>query len=114
MYKVVVIEGKKIPMKSTGRTARLYSQYFHKDFLTEYSNLSKLGKGEYVDTSIIENIAWIMAKTANDKIPDIDEWLDKFSSPLSIYEKSEDILSVLKSSFNGSVVPKKKEQQKSK
>ena len=114
MYKVVVIEGKKIPMKSTGRTARLYSQYFHKDFLTDYSNLSKLGKGEYVDTSIIENIAWIMAKTANDKLPDIDEWLDKFSSPLSIYEKSEDIFIILKSSFNGSVEPKKKERQKSK
>ena len=108
MYKVVNIEGKNIPMKSTGLTARLYSRYFGKDFFSSFLTLRGLKDGKQVDTSIFEEIAWTLAKTANPKIPDIDEWLDGFESPFSIYKKMGEIIRVIDKSFNNSVNPKKK------
>lgn len=111
MYKVIVIEGKSIPMKSTGRTARLYAQYFKKDFISDFSNLGNLGKGQHVDTSLIENLAWVMAKTADDSIRDIDDWLDQFQSPLSLLEKSDEIFGIITNGFNTSVKSKKKHKK---
>lgn len=112
MFKVVTIEGKDIPMKSTGRTARLYARYFNKDFISSFLQLKKLADGETADTAIFEEIAWILAKAANDNIPEIDEWLDQFESPLSIFKKAKDILSIVDKSFGTTVNPKKKKNQK--
>lgn len=111
MYKVVVIEGKKIPMKSTGRTARLYSQYFHKDFLSTVFGLLKLKKGEITDTNIFDELSWVLAKTANENIPDIDEWLEQFDSPMSIFMKSQEIFGLINKSFTTTINPKKKKKR---
>lgn len=114
MYKVIIIEGKKIPMKSTGRTARLYAQYFKKDFLSDFMNLQNIGNGNSVDLSIIEDLAWVMAKTANDNIPDIDEWLDQFKSPFSIPGKVDEIFEIVLNSMNTSINPKKNRKKQPK
>lgn len=112
MFKVVTIEGKQIPMKATGRTARLYARYFNKDFISSFLQLKKLADGETADTAVFEEIAWTLAKTANESIPEIDEWLDQFDSPLSIFKKAKDVLSVIDKSFGTTVNPKKKDHQK--
>lgn len=112
MYKVVTIEGKHIPMKSTGRTARLYARYFNKDFISSFLQLKKLADGETADTAVFEEIAWTLAKTANESIPEIDEWLDQFESPLSIFKNAKDIFSIIDKSFGTTVNPKKKKNQK--
>lgn len=112
MFKVIHIEGKHIPMKSTGRTARLYARYFNKDFISSFLQLKKLAEGGTADTAVFEELAWTLAKAANDNIPEIDEWLDQFESPLSIFKKAKDILSIIDKSFGTTVNPKKKKNQK--
>lgn len=114
MYKVVVIEGKKIPFKADGRTARLYREYFKKDFLSEFFKMKNAKKDGNFDMAVFENLAWIMAKNANPKIQDIDKWLSQFNSPFSIIEAMDDILNVMDSSMISIVEPKKKKKKKKK
>lgn len=114
MFKVIVIEGKPIPMKSTGCTGRLYAQYFQKDLLSDFIMLKNLVDGQGVDTSVIENLAWTLAKNANDKIPSIDDWLGQFDSAFAIVNKMQEIMNLLDTSFATSVNPKKKHHHKKK
>lgn len=114
MFKVIVIEGKQIPMKSSGRTGRLYAKYFQKDLLSDFIGLKNLVDGQGADTSIIENLAWTLAKNADEKIPDIDEWLEQFDSSFAIINKVKDIVALLDTSFATSVNPKKKHHHKKK
>lgn len=111
MFKVVVIEGKKIPMKATGLTARLYARYFNKDFISSFIGMKGLKDGTQTDSGVIDEIAWVLAKTANPDIPEIDLWLDQFESPFSIFKKAGEILSVIDRSFGTSINPKKKKKQ---
>lgn len=112
MYKVITIENKQIPMKSDGGTARLYRQYFKKDFLTDVSNAEKSIKdgriNEGFSAEFIENLAWVMAKRADDSIPEIDEWLQGFDDPFSLMNKAKEIFLLLKISETSIVKPKKK------
>ncbi len=108
MYKVVRIEGKDIPMKSDGGTARLYRQYFKKDYLLE---IGKIQRGEIDNIEIfdiVENLAWVMAKRANKRIPDIDKWLASFRYPDSIIKNANEIYQLVNLSLTTTVEPKKK------
>lgn len=42
MFKVVTIENKKIPMRSSGMTGRIYAREFKKDLLSTIYNLPEL------------------------------------------------------------------------
>lgn len=112
MYKVITIENKPVKMKSDGGTARLYRQYFKKDFLTDISNAEKSIKdgkiNEGFSSEFIENLAWVMAKRADESIPEIDEWLQEFEDPFSLINKSGEIFSLLNISETSIVKPKKK------
>lgn len=112
MYKVITIENKPIPMKSDGGTARLYRQYFKKDFLTDISNIGKSVKDGKINdgfsSEFIENLAWVMARRADDSIPEIEEWLQGFEDPFSLMNKANEIFSLLKTSETSIVNPKKK------
>lgn len=110
MFKTVTIEGKPIPLKSTGRTARTYAQYFNSDFIGDFYSFINFENGEGIRPNTIEQITWSLAKTANPNIPNIDEWLDQFESPLSLLKEIDSIMSVVYSSFGTQVKPKKKKQ----
>lgn len=110
MYKVVRIEGKDIPMKSDGGTARLYRQYFKKDYLLE---IGKIQRGEIDNIEIfdiVENLAWVMAKRANKRIPDIDKWLASFRYPDSIIKNANEIYQLVNLSLTTTVEPKKRKR----
>lgn len=108
MFKVVTIENKKIPMRSSGLTGRLYAREFHKDFLSSITSLSKLDSGEQVDTEVINELAWILAKTANPKIKDYEDWLSTFETPLSIMQAMPQIMELIFTSSSSFVAQKKK------
>lgn len=110
MERIVYIEKKAIPMKSNGLTARLYARYFQKDLICDFFELKKLGK-EQADTQVIENIAWVLAKTANNDLPDIEEWLSQFEEPFSVFRASKQFIGLLDKSFATSQNPKKKKNQ---
>lgn len=88
MEKVLNIGGKEIKMKSTAGTMMRYRNYFNRDFIKDLMKLQKkLGEKiedgtqfEAIDLDIFEKIAWCMAKTADNDIPDIEHWLDNFES----------------------------------
>lgn len=108
MFKIVTIENKKIPMRSSGRTGRIYAREFKKDLLSTIYGLDKLKNGEQVDGEVINELAWVLAKTANPKIKDFEDWLDGFETPFSIMKAMPQITDLLFDSSSGIVKGKKK------
>ena len=93
MEKTITIGNREITMKATANTPKRYRNEFNKDLLIELQNLfNHLDKktGEFVgqvDLSLVENLAYIMAKQADPDIPDTpDAWLDSIEGIFSIYE----------------------------
>lgn len=88
MEKVLNIGGKEIKMKSTAGTMMRYRNNFNRDFIKDLVKLQtkltdKLETGqefEALDLDLFEKIAWCMAKTADNSIPDIEHWLDEFDT----------------------------------
>ena len=88
MEKTIEIDGKKICFKSTAATQLRYKSQFGKDFFVDIMKLSSLDglnskkinieKIEKVDFEVFYNIIWVLAKTADKKIPDPITWLDRF------------------------------------
>lgn len=88
MEKTIEIDGKKICFKSTAATPLRYKSQFGKDFFVDIMKLSSLDglnskkinieKIEKVDFEVFYNIIWVLAKTADKKIPDPITWLDGF------------------------------------
>lgn len=90
MEKTITIDGKEVRFKSTAATPLRYKAQFGKDFFAEILKmgaLEKLNKDqvnakdlEGLDFEVFYNIAWVMAKTADPKIPDPIAWLDQFET----------------------------------
>lgn len=88
MEKVLDIGGKEIKMKSTAGTMMRYRNNFNRDFIKDLVKLQgklneKLETGaefEAIDLDLFEKIAWCMAKTADNSIPEIETWLDQFET----------------------------------
>jgi hypothetical protein len=90
MEKTIEIDGKKIKFKSTAATPLRFKRQFGKDFFAEICKLEPMQKSlqskkltsaeklAKVDFELFYNIAWVLAKTADDKIPEPLTWLDGF------------------------------------
>lgn len=102
MEKVLTIGGKEVKLKSTAGTMMRYRNYFNRDFIKDLMNLQgklneKIENGtefEALDLAMFEKIAWCMAKTADDTIPDIEHWLDDFET-FDIMAVLPDIMNLL-------------------
>lgn len=88
MEKIIKIGEKEIRMKSTAGTMMRYRNNFNRDFIKDLISLQeklkdKIEKGkefEAIDLDLFEKIAWCMAKTADNSIPNIEDWLDEFET----------------------------------
>ena len=99
--KTINIGGQEVRFRSSAAIPRLYRLKFGRDIFGDLSALEKdFRKNEGAEVSMLdvgtlevfENVAYIMAKHADPKIPDtIDEWLDQFEM-FSIYEVLPEIL----------------------
>ncbi|EJL44028.1 hypothetical protein P4U99_03560 [Brevibacillus agri] len=86
MEKTLTIDGKQVRFKSTGGTPLRYKAQFGKDFFAEILQLNALGNLDMenaatlqaIDFEVFYNIAWTLAKTADQSIPDPLTWLDQF------------------------------------
>ncbi len=100
MEKVINIGGREIKMKSTAGTMLRYRNNFNRDFIKDLISLqTKLSENadnqfNAVDLGIFEKIAWCMAKTADDNIPDIERWLDQFDT-FDIMQALPDLMNLL-------------------
>ena len=102
MEKIILVDGKEIKFKSTAGTLMRYRNNFGRDLIKDIIALEKKFKNvksgmaqfEIVELDMFEKIAWSMAKTANENVPDIDHWLDEFDS-FSIMKVLPDIMELL-------------------
>ena len=111
------IDGKDVPFKSSGATAKRYMMQFQRDLLKDvlsmgvveinFDGATDIEKLKWIrdniDFNMFYDIAWVFAKTANPSIPDPLTWLDSFDE-FPIYEIIEPIKDLLATSF----MPRKK------
>jgi len=118
MEKILNIGGKEIKMKSTAGTMMRYRNNFNRDFIKDLVKLQsklneKIEKGtefEALDLDIFEKIAWCMAKTADDNVPDIEHWLDEFET-FDVMQVLPEIMALLVSNMEQINNKKKLEAQ---
>lgn len=89
MENIVEIDGKKFKLKANNQTPFIYRRYFRKDFFQELSrsfngipthlNINDSTDRELIaenmNTTFFYELVWVLAKTANRKIPKMKEWL---------------------------------------
>lgn len=89
MEKIITVADKEIKFKATASTPRRYREMFGRDLFKDINDVvphANSGTLTSEDLMVFENLAYTMAKQADDTIPnDPDEWLDGFEF-LSIYE----------------------------
>lgn len=94
MKQNIEIDGKQVTFKASAAIPRIYRMEFHRDIYKDLSSLEKsIGDGNPDESSLdmfslemFENIAYIMAKHADNSVPDTpEEWLDEFNT-FSIYQ----------------------------
>ena len=113
MERTIVIDGKQIRFKSTAATPLRYKAQFGKDFFVDILKLSSIeglnskkidiNKIDKLDFEVFYNIIWVLAKTADKKIPEPMTWLDKFDE-FPLFE----IIPELQDLILGSMQTKKK------
>ena len=98
--KKIRIDGKDVMFKASAAIPRIYRLKFHRDIYKDLRDLEKsVGTSsaeesnlDLLSLELFENIAYIMAKHADPKIPDTpEEWLDEFST-FSIYQVLPEII----------------------
>ena len=127
MERTVIIDGKEVRMRASALIPRLYRIKFGRDMIADMNQLSKaynkaknLPEGatdeerkdaqlSVVDLTIFENVAYMMAKHADQSIPSSpNDWLDSFDGVFSIYEVLPVILDMWKVTNQTTSIPKKK------
>lgn len=117
MEKTICIDGKNVRFKSTAGTLIRYRNQFNREFLADLAKLQKAGP-ELTDNltlAPIENMIWVLAKTADDSIPDPLTWYDSFDSfPLTdVFTKLEDLIGAsLKTKNSSSAVVNRRQRRK--
>lgn len=119
LKKTIVIDGKEVEFKASASIPRLYRIKFRRDIMQDMIKLQKAyikseteGKEfEIIDLEIFENVAYIMAKHADQETPsEIMDWLDQFNT-FSIYEVLPEILELWGLNQESQIESKKKLNQ---
>lgn len=102
MIKTIKIDGRDINFKSTGGTLIRYRNQFNSEFLTDLQKLTNYDKTNLTgfSTEVIERMIWVLAKTADDSIPEPLNWYDSFDS-FPIIEIWQELQDLVNASFRG-------------
>jgi len=93
LIKTIKIDGKEVEFKASASTPRIYRIKFRRDIMQDMTKLKSAYvknqqegiEFEIMDLEIFENVAYIMARQADNSIPsEITDWLDQFNM-FSIY-----------------------------
>nr|DAL97490.1 MAG TPA: tail assembly chaperone protein [Caudoviricetes sp.] len=119
LKKEIEIDGKLVPFRASATVPRLYRAQFKRDI---FKDLMKLDSGlknnkkessnlPIEDLEMFENVAYIMAKHADQTQPNTpEEWLDQFDT-FSIYQVLPQILELWDSNIHTESESKKKLDQ---
>ena len=115
MEKYIKVGDIEVKFKATASTTRRYRERFGRDLFVDINNIivnSQTGLTSG-DLECFENAAYIMAKQADDTIPDDpDEWLDQFEI-MNIYEVLPEIIQLWGLNAQTIEKPKKKVERQS-
>lgn len=112
----IEIDGQEILFKASAAIPRLYRVKFNRDIYKDLNELQKSIDSNNENSSgldmfsleLFENIAYIMAKHADNNIPDSpEEWLDNFNT-FSIYQVLPEIIKLWGLNAKTSIEAKKK------
>lgn len=89
MERIVKVEDKQIGLSVSAGTVREYRSVFGRDIIVDIGNVEKeFFEEKDLSTSsqtIVENMAWIMAKEYDPETPDLSEWLEQFG-PFFVFQ----------------------------
>lgn len=117
----IEIDGKQVAFKASAAIPRIYRMKFQRDIYKDLRALEKsLGENEEGKSNLdmfslemFENIAFVMAKHAEPRIPDTpEEWLDEFNT-FSIYQVLPQLIELWGLNLRTDVESKKKFVQQS-
>lgn len=117
--KEIEIDGSMVPFRASATIPRLYRAQFKRDIFKDLLKLEKSIRANEEESSgmpiedleMFENVAYIMAKHADNKQPDTPEkWLDQFDT-FSIYEVLPQILELWNRNIHTESESKKKFDQ---
>lgn len=86
MEKTINIDGRQVAFKSSGALPKRYKMQFGRDYFADMLAMKSMSEGiaeeqnelHGVNFDIFYDIAWTLAKTADNTIPDPVTWLDGF------------------------------------
>lgn len=112
--KTLNIDGKEVKFVCTAGTLRRYRMKFRRDLLADAQKLIKAVQGgddlSTADLEVFEDVAYIMAKQADDTVPeDPNDWLDGFSV-FSVYNVLPEIVPLWLDTTQGIEEAKKNNQ----
>lgn len=113
-HKVINIDGKEVPFTCTAGTLRRYRMKFRRDLLKDAQRITKAvqtaGDLDDEEYGIFEDVAYIMAKQADDTITeDVTAWLDNFGM-LSVQNVMPEIIMLWLGTVEGIEEAKKNNQ----
>jgi hypothetical protein len=118
MEKILTIDGRQVRFKSTAALPLRYKAQFGRELLADASAVLKCwhpgqeesepGKGDSkpgyfsadLDISLVYNVIWALAKTADPSIKPPMEWFDDFDA-LPIFDWFADLSDLMLESFKG-------------
>lgn len=96
MEKTLKIDGKDVRFKCTAGTLIRYRNQFNREFMADITKLKDIENGDISGLSLAPfyDIIWIMAKTADDTIPDMLTWYDSFDEfpILDVFPELQELL----------------------
>ena len=114
MEKILTIDGRQVPFKSTGAFLLRYKAQFQRDALQDIFKLQEvLGDNNEVkdlsalDLEVFYNLIWTLAKTADPTIPPPLDWLDGFSE-FPLMDILPELMDMIFSCLGSTVKTKKK------
>ena len=116
LTKTIEISGQQVTFKASAAIPRIYRIKFQRDIYKDLASLDKaISKSDPESSDLdipslemFENIAYIMAKHADNNVPDsVEEWLDKFDT-FSIYQILPEIIQLWGLNMESSSEAKKK------
>lgn len=105
MRRVITIDGQAVPIEFSADTPRQYRELFGRDLIQDMMVMQKT-----VDTTILENLAFVMARDADEELRDatIHDWLKRFDNVTAMYGAADQILAAWTDNVKTSSESKKK------
>ena len=105
MTTTINIGGVDVAFRASGATLRRYREKFNRDLLEDFNEITS---GNITSDVInkLQDLAYVMAKQADDNIPeDVEEWLDSFEA-FPFNEVAPKVINLWQSSNITTVDPK--------